>query len=128
MSCQTPTPGDFTATPRIIRISLLAVFIGVIGTGVAWLLLRLIGPRGQHLYPIIDAERHLDGVITRKHLRKLPDDPSRRGCDDGLADLASTEAVVAHPDEPLRVVVYRMAETGYTRLPVVEASTRNWLG
>src|SRR5262244_3621829 len=27
--------------------------------------------------------------------------------------------VVAYPDEPLRVVVYRMAETGLTRLPVV---------
>ena len=27
--------------------------------------------------------------------------------------------VVAYPDEPLRVVVYRMAETGFTRLPVV---------
>ena len=29
-------------------------------------------------------------------------------------------AVVAHPDEPLRVVVYRMAETGLTRFPVVD--------
>jgi CBS domain-containing protein len=28
--------------------------------------------------------------------------------------------VVAHPDEPLRVIVYRMAETGLTRFPVVE--------
>ena len=28
--------------------------------------------------------------------------------------------IVAYPDEPLRVVVYRMAETGLTRLPVVE--------
>jgi CBS domain-containing protein len=27
---------------------------------------------------------------------------------------------VAHPDEPLRVVVYRMAETGLTRFPVVD--------
>ena len=27
--------------------------------------------------------------------------------------------VTAHPDEPLRVVVERMAETGRTRLPVV---------
>jgi chloride channel protein, CIC family len=27
--------------------------------------------------------------------------------------------VVAYPDEPLRAVVYRMAETGLTRLPVV---------
>jgi CIC family chloride channel protein len=28
--------------------------------------------------------------------------------------------VVAHPDEPLRAVVYRMAETGLTRMPVVD--------
>ena len=28
--------------------------------------------------------------------------------------------MVAHPDEPLRVVVYRMAETGFTRFPVVD--------
>jgi len=28
--------------------------------------------------------------------------------------------VVAYPDEPLRVVVYRMAETGLTHFPVVE--------
>ncbi len=28
--------------------------------------------------------------------------------------------VVAYADEPLRVVVYRMAETGLTRMPVVE--------
>jgi H+/Cl- antiporter ClcA len=29
-------------------------------------------------------------------------------------------ASAAHPDEPLRVVVYRMAETGHTELPVVD--------
>lgn len=34
--------------------------------------------------------------------------------------LLHTRPVVAYPDEPLRAVVYRMAETGYTRLPVVE--------
>jgi len=27
---------------------------------------------------------------------------------------------IAYPDEPLRVVVYRMADTGLTRFPVVE--------
>ena len=80
-------------------------------------------PRGQHLYPVVDGEQHLEGVITRKHLRKLLDDSSRQG-DPCLADLASSEAVVAHPDEPLRVVVYRMAETGFTRLPVVERGTQ----
>jgi len=30
------------------------------------------------------------------------------------------DPVLAYPDEPLRVVVLRMAETGLTRLPVVE--------
>jgi CIC family chloride channel protein len=35
-------------------------------------------------------------------------------------DLLGTSSVVAYADEPLRVVVYRMAETGLTDLPVVE--------
>jgi CBS domain-containing protein len=30
--------------------------------------------------------------------------------------------VVAHEDEPLRAAVHRMAETGFTRLPVVDRS------
>jgi hypothetical protein len=34
-------------------------------------------------------------------------------------DEAAPPCVVAGPDEPLRVVVHRMAETGSTRLPVV---------
>ena len=35
--------GDFTATPRIVPISVLAICIGVLSTFVAWALLRLIG-------------------------------------------------------------------------------------
>ena len=36
---------------------------------------------------------------------------------------------VAYPDEPLRVVVYRMAGTGLTRFPVVERGpTGGWSG
>ena len=34
--------GDFTATPRLIPISILAIGIGIVSTFVAWLLLRLI--------------------------------------------------------------------------------------
>jgi CBS domain-containing protein len=33
-----------------------------------------------------------------------------------------------YSDEPLRVVVYRMAETGFTRMPVVERGTGKFLG
>jgi chloride channel protein, CIC family len=32
--------------------------------------------------------------------------------------------IVAYDDEPLRMVVYRMAETGFTRLPVVRRDGR----
>jgi CBS domain-containing protein len=30
---------------------------------------------------------------------------------------------VAYPDESLRAVVYKMAETGFTRMPVVDSSS-----
>ena len=35
--------GDFTANWRILPISLLAIVTGLVGTGMAWVLLRLIG-------------------------------------------------------------------------------------
>jgi CBS domain containing-hemolysin-like protein len=39
-----------------------------------------------------------------------------------LAAMLRKEPVVAYPDEPLRVVVYRMAELSLTRFPVVDRS------
>ena len=73
--------------------------------------------RGQHLYPVLDSERRLCGVVTRNDLRKWLDAPHPMG--ETLAEIAK-QSVVVHPDEPLRVVVNRMAETGLTRFPVVE--------
>jgi len=75
------------------------------------------GPRGQHLYPVVDHSKHLCGVITRKHLHKLLADPHS---EKHTMREAAGHAVVAHPDEPLRVVVNRMAESGLTRFPVVD--------
>ncbi len=43
MKDQAQALGDFTTTPRVITISILAIVIGAIGAGVAWALLRLIG-------------------------------------------------------------------------------------
>ncbi len=73
--------------------------------------------RGQYLYPVIDEQRHLLGVITRKRMLKLLADPNPTP--QTMAEVAAVP-VVAYPDEPLRVVVYRMAELGLTRFPVVE--------
>jgi H+/Cl- antiporter ClcA/CBS domain-containing protein len=72
--------------------------------------------RGQLLYPVVDQEQRLVGVITYKHLEQL-----LRGSEPAtLGEVALRDPVVAYADEPLRLVVYRMAESGLTRMPVVE--------
>jgi CBS domain-containing protein len=73
----------------------------------------------QRLYPVVDAKGTLQGVVTRFDLHDLTsraaNDPSAR-----LERILRKTPTVAHPDEPLRVVVHRMAETGLTNFPVVE--------
>jgi CIC family chloride channel protein len=73
----------------------------------------------QRLFPIVDTEKRLLGVITRKALQKIIEQQSHDGENKQLNKLIYTTPVVAYPDEPLRLVVYRMAETGFTRFPVV---------
>ncbi|MGH2602691.1 MAG: chloride channel protein, partial [Dehalococcoidia bacterium] len=75
--------------------------------------------RGQRLYPVVDADRRVTGVITRSDLRRLLQETAT-DVPPHLADLIKTSPVVAYSDEPLRVAVYRMAESGLTRFPVVE--------
>ena len=75
--------------------------------------------RGQLLYPVVDNSLRLVGVLTRADLQRLVQDGTS---DVPLANLARQNPVVAYSDEPLRAVVYRMAETGLTRLPVLENS------
>ncbi len=83
--------------------------------------------RGQILYPVIDVEDRLAGVITLHDLRQLLE--NGHGDTRPLGEVAQCDPVVAYADEPLRVVVNRMAETGFTRLPVVENSkTRKLAG
>lgn len=83
--------------------------------------------RGQYLYPIVDEANSLVGVITRRDLRTFQEGREGDGSIRQLADLVQHDPVVAYPDEPLRVVVHRMAETGFTRLPVVESTAPHTL-
>ncbi len=76
--------------------------------------------RVQHLFPIIDGDEHLLGVITRKDLQEVMQHRDTQSEDEQLNALACAHPIVAYPDEPLRAVVYRMAESGFTRFPVVE--------
>ena len=73
-------------------------------------------PRRQSLYPVVDADKKLVGVVPRHQLRELVQEQNGRR----LAEVVKRDPEVAYPDEPLRVTVYRMAETGFTRFPVVE--------
>jgi chloride channel protein, CIC family len=73
-------------------------------------------PRRQRLYPVVDSERKLVGVVRRQELQQVMQQANGHE----LAELIRQDPKVAYPDEPLRVVVYRMAETGLTRFPVVE--------
>jgi chloride channel protein, CIC family len=83
-------------------------------------------PKGQYLYPVVDTEKNLLGVVTRKELLKRLDEK-----EDGpavrLAEIARREPVVALADEPLRVIVHRMADSGFTRLPVLDPAANSRL-
>ena len=78
-------------------------------------------PRGQRVYPLIDANQCVTGVLTRHDIEKI----RRNQNGDGSVQLANVVArppVVAYPDERLRMVVNRMAATGLTHFPVVKQS------
>jgi chloride channel protein, CIC family len=70
----------------------------------------------QRLYPLVDAANRLTGLVTRSQLERW----LRDGIEGAIGDVAEPSVIVAYADEPLRAVVHRMAETGFTRFPVVE--------
>ncbi len=78
--------------------------------------------RGQWLYPIVDEQKVLLGVLTRNELQKISAECAAEQIDVALGELCTPQRklVVAYPDEPLRIVVNRMAESGLTRFPVVD--------
>jgi chloride channel protein, CIC family len=72
----------------------------------------------QRLYPVVGPEGHLIGVVTDNDMQNLLQELQTDAHGRQLAELIQPDPVVAYPDEPLRIVVYRMAETSFTRLPV----------
>lgn len=84
-------------------------------------------PGGQHLYPILDAEERLLGVVTRKDLLKLSQEQCALGEEYQLSQLINFNPIVAYDDEPLRIVVYRMADSGFTCFPVIDRQDRQKL-
>ncbi|HEY1370875.1 MAG TPA: chloride channel protein [Candidatus Binatia bacterium] len=75
--------------------------------------------RHQRLYPVVDEKKRLTGVLTEGDIHRMQQtDGHGKGA--SMEETVRRNPVVAYPDEPLRVVVYRMAETGLTRFPVID--------
>jgi CBS domain-containing protein len=70
----------------------------------------------QRLFPLLDGDGLLRGVLTRRDLQQLEDGALT------LPQVLGRHVVTAFMDEPLRLIVYRMADTGRTRLPVIDRS------
>ena len=84
--------------------------------------LRRDGHSRQRLVPIVGDGGVLVGVATRYELREAAG--AGRDGDSGarpVGELARRAPATARPDESLRHVVHRMAETGLTRFPVVDS-------
>jgi len=82
----------------------------------------------QRLLPVVDTAGRLTGVVTRGAIREQIEQGGEPGLDKPLSGLARSSVIAAYPDEPLRVVVHRMAEKGITRMPVIERDSRKLLG
>jgi CIC family chloride channel protein len=74
----------------------------------------------QRLYPVTDRRGVLRGVLTRRDLLDYAIDlEAGEDVPPTVGEAMSTDMVVAHPDDTLRDVAYRMAESGTTRMPVI---------
>jgi CIC family chloride channel protein len=96
--------------------------------GEIWQSLRADHRQEQRLLPVVGTRGELVGVLRRHDINDRLEqdrDGALRSC---LGELAQKDTIEAYPDEPLRVVVYRMAEKAVTRMPVVERGTRKFLG
>jgi CBS domain-containing protein len=112
-------PLEILFVREVMRTNVAAIPAGLTGRELAASLHtdHTVRP-GQHLYPVVDNERRLVGVVTRGDLDRFTK---------GGPEPVHRDAVVAYPDEPLRVVVHRMSDTGLTRFPVINNDTERQL-
>ncbi len=90
--------------------------------------LRVHHRQDQRLLPVVSAEGQLVGVVTRGDIGQHIEQSGNPVLQKPIGDLVRANVFEAYPDEPLRLVVYRMAENGCTRMPVLERTTRKFLG
>jgi len=96
--------------------------------GDIWHSLRHNRRQEQRLLPVVNAEGQLVGVVTRADISQQIEQNGEAALNLPIGNLVRPNIVEAYPDEPLRVVVYRMVEKACTRMPVLDRSTKQFLG
>jgi H+/Cl- antiporter ClcA len=112
-------PLEVLSVGEVMRTRIVALPLGLDAAELRTIAAGVDQPRGQHLYPVLDADGRLVAVVTRRELRARLQKPGFADADAPLQRLTWIDPVVAGPAEPLRVVAARMAETGLTAFPVV---------
>jgi chloride channel protein, CIC family len=82
----------------------------------------------QQLLPIVGNGDRLEGVLTVADVQILMAHEQSLAASNTLGELMQTNVLKVYPDETLRLLVYQMAESGITRMPVVERGTGKLLG
>jgi chloride channel protein, CIC family len=82
----------------------------------------------QRLLVFVTKDGKFAGIATRGDLFARVDKGSPEVFNEPLTGFIKSTPMQAHPDENLRAVVYRMAESGFTRMPVVERNTQKLVG
>jgi chloride channel protein, CIC family len=82
----------------------------------------------QQLLPVVGKGDRLKGVLTVADVQSLMAHEQSLAASNTLGELMQTNALKVYPDETLRLLVYQMAESGITRMPVVERGTGKLLG
>jgi len=82
----------------------------------------------QRLVLVVDHHGKLAGVATRGDLFARLEKDKDHAMRQPLLELITITPTLAYPGETLRTVVYRMAESGLTRMPVVEHDSGKLVG
>src|SRR5580693_4172053 len=120
-------PLEILFVREVMRTNVAAIPVGASSADIASLL-RTDHRQTQRLLPVVNGDGRLVGVLTRGDIRERIEQEGNVVLQRTIGELVRKDTVEAYPDEPLRVVVYRMAEKSLTRLPVVERETRKFLG
>ncbi|HJZ65448.1 MAG TPA: chloride channel protein [Candidatus Acidoferrum sp.] len=82
----------------------------------------------QRLLVVVEKDGRLVGVTTRGELFEKLEKDQQAILLRPLNEIVQRASAIASPNETLRTLVYRMAETGFTRMPVVEPETGKLVG